>query len=398
MRTLNQDLLQKLAEHDAPVCLSLYLEVAVGGGEHKHVRTALKNAKSEAEAALRALQADPQASEAVQRRLDTLDYDALVGSHDRRVAIFIAPDLTEIVNARFAQMGVHAGLRFRLAPLIDDLDRTPDHALLVVSQDEARLYRASGGSLAPQTVADMPSSLADISQFTDQQEKGNIHGREDSGIPGSYKGSQAATTGASGPQGVPHHSMGGHDWNEDKEAEQRQYANHVINAAQHHLSGSNLPLVVAADERLYGMIRENSEYPFMAAEGITLHPRVMNEDTLREAAAACLDREIARHRDETWDKIAMSLGRGDREASTEPADIVSAAAAGRIAHLFVRSGETLRGHVDDQSLAARIESDGPEDLLERAISDTLRNRGEVLPIGRRGEDRTLLAAAYRYPA
>ena len=398
MRTLNQDLLQQLAEHDAPVCLSLYLEVAAGGGDHKHVRGALKNAQSDAAAALEHLQADPDAVADVRQRLDALDYDALAGASDRRLAIFIAPGLTEFVDANFAQTGVHAGPRFRLAPLIDDLDRTPDHAGLVVTQDKARLYRASGGSLARQTVEGMPGALEEISQYTNMQEKGSIHGREDSGIPGSYRGTRAPGAGASGPQGVPHHSMGGHDWNEDKEAELRTYANQVINAAQQHLAGSNLPLVVAADERLYGMIRENSEYPDLAAEGITLHPRELDEDALRTAASACLEREKATRRGEAWDKIAMSLGRGDREASMDPAEIVGAAAAGRVACLFVRADAMLRGHFDAQALTARVAEDGPEDLIERAISGTLRNRGDVLPLGRRGEAGTVLAAAYRYPA
>lgn len=398
MRPLNDSLLRELAEHEAPLCLSLFLEAAAGGGDHNHIRISLKNAKSDAVEAISAAGADDEAAAAVRERLDGLDYEDVVGGHDRRIAIFIAPELTEVVDARFDATGVHAGARFRLAPLLSDLERTPDHAILVASQDAAHLYRSSDGTLTKQNVRDMPESLADVDKFSDEQEKGNIHGREDSGIPGSYKGPQATASGSSGPQGVPHHSMGGHDWREEKESDLRHYANLLVNAVQHHLSGTNVPLVIAADERLYGKIRENSEYPFLADEGITLHPRELDDRELLDEAAACLRREVEKKRDEAWDKVAMSLGRDDHEASKDPADIVTASAAGRVAHLFVRAGATLRGRFDERSLAAEVVEDGPEDLVDRAIVETLRNGGDVFPLGNRGGADTVMAAAYRYPA
>ena len=398
MRPLNEDLMRELAGREAPVCLSLYLEVAAGGGEHDQIRIALKNAKAAVEEAIGASGADGDAVRAVRERLEALDYDDVVGGHDRRVAVFIAPDLTEIVDARFDETGVHCGTRFRLAPLVASLEMTPEHAVLVASKDRACLYRARGGALREEDVEGMPRSLADIEKFSQMQEKGNIHGREDSGVPGQAKGAQAVSGGSSGPQGVPHHSMGGHDWRQDKEQDLRQYANALINAVGQHLGGSSLPLVVAADERLYGMIRENSEYPFLAREGITEHPDGMDTGRLAEKAAACLARQVEKRRAEAWDKVAMSLGRGDREASEDPADIVTAAAAGRVAHLFARTGATLPGRFDNESLAAEAAEDGTDDLIDRAIVETLRNGGDVFPLGDRRPDGTKLAAAYRYPA
>mgnify|MGYP006293563417 CR=1 FL=1 len=398
MRMLNESLFRELARHEAPLCLSLFLELSAGGGDHKQIRGALKGARSEATEALRSVQAADDAVAAVRERLEALDYADLAGGHDRRVAVFIAPDLTEVVDARFDETGVHAGAWFRLAALLGDLEHTKDHAVLAASQEGATLYLSSGGALAEEKVADMPASLADISRFTDQQEKGNIHGREDSGIPGSYKGAQATATGTSGPQGVSHHSVGGHDWREDKEHDLRSYANMLIDTAGRHLAGSNTPLVIAADARLQGMIRENNEYPFLAAEGVVLHPRELDEEDLRQAAAACLERQAAKARDDAWDKVAMSLGRQDREASDNPVDIVTASAAGQVVHLFIRAGATLHGRVNDETLETEIIEDGPESLVDRAISETLRNDGDVFALDSRGSDSVTMAAAFRYPA
>jgi len=267
MRPLNPTLLRDLAACEAPVCVSLYMEVAAGGGEHGHVRTALKNAKSEAEDAIAGAEADAGAISAVRERLEALDYDEVVGGHDRRVAVFVAPDRTEVVDARFDETSVHVGPRFRLAPLLAHLEQTPEHAILVASADRAVLYRSNGGQLTEEKVEGMPGSLEDITKYTDQQEKGNIHGREDSGIPASYRGGPNSPSGPGGAAGVPHHSMGGHDWREDHEQDMRSYANGLINAAGHHLSGTNVPLVVVADERLHGMIGAQSEYPFLVEEG-----------------------------------------------------------------------------------------------------------------------------------
>lgn len=396
MKPLNEDLLRDLAAHEAPLCLSLYMEVAAGGGEHDQIRIALKNAKAEAARWIEAVGPD-DAVRAVRERLDALDYDDVAGGHDRHVAVFIAPDRTEVVDARFDETGVHAGTRFRLAQLLTSLEMTPEHAILVATKGRAVLYRARGGALREEAVEGMPESLHDITRFTDEQEKGNVHGREDSGVPGAQKGRQAVADGSAGPQGVPHHSMGGHDWRQDKEQDLRLYANALINAAGRHLSGSNVPLVIAADERLNGMIRENSEYPHLAAEGVTLNPDELDEERLRREAAACLERDAGKRRDEAWDKVAMSLGRGDREASEDPADIVTAAAAGRVAHLFARTGAKLPGRFNDKSLSAEPDEDGPDDLVDRAIVETLRNGGDVFPLGDRSRT-TPLAAAYRYPA
>lgn len=397
MQTLNPSLLRDLAACDAPPCVSLYMEMSAGGGEHDHIRIALKNAKSAAHDALAASGADPGAVAAVEQRLQALSYDDVVGGSDRRVAVFIAPELTRVVDARFTETSVHVGKRFRLAPLLAELKQTPDHAVLVASHDRACLYHATGGKLTEQDVTDMPRSLAEVSKFTDQQEKGNIHGREDSGIPASYRGSLMGPSGPAGPSGVPHHSMGGHDWREDHEEDLRSYANFVINAVQQHLNGTNMPLVLVADERLNGMIRASTDYPFLTQEGVTQHPDTLDQAQLRDAAAECLNRVVEKQRAEAWDKVAMSLGRGDREASDDPADIVAAAAAGRVAHLFVKSGAALSGHFDAQSLTAKAASDGPDDLIDCAIVETLRNGGALFALEGYGSEETRLAASFRYP-
>lgn len=399
MRHLTGALLRDLARHEAPLCLSLYVEVAAGGGEHRHVELALKNAQSDGkEAVLAASGTNEGASAALVERLEALTYDDFVGAHDRRLAVFMGPDLTETVDTQVEETGIHVGPVFRLAPLLGELDRTPDHALLVASRDEVHLYRATSGTLTKLEPEDMPASFAAVSAFTDPQEKGNIHGREDSGVPGSYQGPQAVDSGKSGTQGLPHHSMGGHDWRETKEDELRCYAERIIKAVQHHLSGTNLPLVVAADERLHGMIRQGADYPHLVSDGIHRHPRDLDEEALREAAADCVKRETAQRRKDAWETVAASLGRKDQLASTDTTEIVTGAAAGRVAQLFVRTGASVKGRFNSKSLAAECDADGNEDLVDRAIVETLRNSGEVFALDHLGEADWTMAAGFRYPA
>lgn len=378
MRPLNEDLLRTLAACEAPLCLSMFLEVAKGGGEHDQIRIALKNAKAAAARWIEAADFGEDEVRAVRDRVDALDEGDLAGSPDGHVAIFVTTDMTEVVSARMDETGVEAGTRFRLAPLVAALEQTPDHAILVATKDHASLLRAHGGELEDEAVDGMPASLADFKKFTDLQEKGNVKGREDAGIS--------------------HHSMGGDDWRQDHEDDLRLYANALANAAGRHLGGTNLPLVVAADERLYGMIRENCEYKHLADEGITLNPDDLDRDRLRKEAADRLGRAVEQRRAGAWDEVEAALGRGDGKASEDPADIVTAAAAGRVSHLFARTGARLPGRFDAQSLAATPAADGPDDLVDRAIVETLRNGGDIFPLGDRGSEGTVLAAAYRYPA
>ncbi|MFN3661895.1 hypothetical protein [Yoonia sp.] len=400
MQTLTPRLFRELAACEAPLCVSLYMEMSAGGGDHDQIRIALKNAKAEATEVIAQLEAgvEPDAVSSVKERIALLGYGDVAGGHDRRVAVFIAPDMTHVVDARFDDIGVRVGTYFRIAPLLGHLTQTPAHAVLVVSSEQASLYLATGGALEEQQVPDMPSALSDISQFTDQQEKGNIHGREDSGIPASYKGGPASPSGPAGPAGVPHHSMGGHDWREDHEQDMRGYANGVINAVQNHLSGTNLPLVIVADERLYGMLHASTDYPFLVSGGVTQHPGSLDEKDLAAAASACLDDAVEQRLDEAWDKVAMSLGRDDHEASTDPLEIVTAAAAGRVAHLFVKNDARVPGHFDPEAQTAEAAADGPEDLIDRAIIYTLRNGGDVFALENDGNPATDIAASFRYPA
>src|SRR5690606_4556153 len=97
-------------------------------------------------------------------------------------------------------------------------------------------------------------------------------------------------SGAAGPTGVAHHSMGGHDWREDHENDLRNYANFVMNAAQRSLAGTSMPLVLVADERLHGMLRASSEYPLIVKEGITKHPGSLKGAKSRDLGYVCLDR------------------------------------------------------------------------------------------------------------
>lgn len=116
MRMLNESPFRELARHEAPLCLSLFPELTAGGGAHKQSRGALKSARSEAAEARGAAQAGDDAVAAVRDRLEALDYAGLAGGHDRRVAVFMAHDLTEVVDARFDETGVHAGAWFRQPP------------------------------------------------------------------------------------------------------------------------------------------------------------------------------------------------------------------------------------------------------------------------------------------
>lgn len=392
MRPVNEDLLRELARNDGPLCLSLYLEVAAGGGEHEQIRIALKNARAAATEAIGRLAGEAEAAAAIRDRLGDIEYGDVVGARGDRVAVFVAPDLTRIVAARTAETGVTAGPRFRLAPLLESLGHTPDHAILVATKDRSALWRVSGGEMREDDVADIPASLAELGKYTDLQEKGNVTGRERAGVPGQGTG---GSRDRAGQTGVPHHSMGGQDWTEDYENDFRLYANALANAAGRHLSGSNLALVIAADERLNGAIREACEYPFLAAQGVTRNPDDLDEETLLKEAAACLGSVAESRRADAWEGVEASLGRGDGKASDDPAAIVSEAARGRVACLFARAGTRLAGRFDRGSLSAETADDGPDDLIDLAICETLRTGGDVFSLGERGDGMSL-AAGYRY--
>jgi hypothetical protein len=152
----------------------------------------------------------------------------------------------------------------------------------------------------------------------------------------------------------------------------------IAAAVEQRLSGETAPLLLACDSRLASIYRAVSRYGNLHDQHIggshylslaELHTR--SWPLIRPALVQ--NREAHRKR--------MLLHR-DGQARHGLADIIPAALEGRIDALFIDCRAPRWGHLEPNgrvSLHARPEQ-GDDDLLELAVSETLRHRGQVFAV------------------
>ena len=140
------------------------------------------------------------------------------------------------------------------------------------------------------------------------------------------------------------------------------------------LRGETAPLVLAGVEHETPMYRGINRYLHLAGrdvhgspeglKGAELHRRAL--DVAREAFAEPIQKAL---------ELFERLGGSERVAS-KPRDVLQAAAAGRVSHLFVLEGATHPGGWDKKTLKVKREGEG-EDLLNIAALHTIVNGGDV---------------------
>jgi hypothetical protein len=112
---------------------------------------------------------------------------------------------------------------------------------------------------------------------------------------------------------------------------------------------SGLPLLLVAASRLAATFRGLSKNSLLAAEYVAKDPHLLTPDDLAAAAADVFAE--AREARVAREVTAFGNARDHGHASGDPADIARAAAAGRVATLFVDEAEDLYGSVAETVLA-----------------------------------------------
>jgi hypothetical protein len=179
----------------------------------------------------------------------------------------------------------------------------------------------------------------------------------------------------------------------------RQYARKVDAALRGLLSGSDIPLVLAAAEPMGPIYRSVNSYPHLVATGIEGNPERQTDAELAAAARTVLD-GLYSDQVAAW-RALFDQRRQDGRATTDLAQAARAATFGAVDSLLVDMDQLVSGTVDEAdgsiSLAGKPGADsyGVVDEIARRV---LRAGGKVLSV-RHGEipDGKPLAAVLRYP-
>ena len=179
----------------------------------------------------------------------------------------------------------------------------------------------------------------------------------------------------------------------------RQFARNVDRALRPLLTGSNVPLILAATEPLASIYRSVNTYAGLADPMVEGSPETMTDTQLGDQARTILD---GIYRDELAAWRSLFEARADQgRATTDIAQAARAATMGAVDSILVDIDEMIPGHIDEQGAIVFAEqaSASSYGLVDEIATRVLATGGRVIGARKadipRGE---ALAAILRYAA
>lgn len=352
------DAVRALADHQGPGCVSVYIPTGVTSDDGEHARIDLKNARDEAVALLQDVDLERGALDRIVESFDDLIDDSFYWSHQSRsLAVFVEDGYIETFRLpNELTRRVDVSDRFLLKPLLRTLTSTQSAFVLALSQNAARLVEVGPDSTAHEvTVPDMPASAASYAG------KASIADRSPSGrIQGS----------------------------EGQKVRMAQYSRGVDQALRPLLSGSGLPLILAAAQPLDAIFRGVSAYSLLLDESIPGNPEELTDQDLGKAARPILDQVNAARAADFADRFETFAARG--RAASDLADLARAATIGAVESIAFDIDAVVHGTIDENGALTFDDEDTPEnygvvdEILRRAVgagASVLAVRADELPTG-----------------
>ncbi len=243
--------LKSLAAHRGDICVSIYLPTTPVSQETAGNRIELKNLAHEAVRQLEAADADKRRVAALKEHLDDLvDDDEFWRFQARSLAVLATPDSARTFRVPNALTPiVEVSDRFHLKPLLRTIAFPNTCFVLALAEGAVHLIQVSA-ELPPAVVRvdGMPKDAASAAG------RASINSRSPSGrIQGS----------------------------EGQKVLLRQFARKVDHALRGLLTGSDLPLLLAASEPLASIYRSVNTYAHLATAGIRRQPRELDRRAAR---------------------------------------------------------------------------------------------------------------------
>lgn len=275
------------------------------------------------------------------------------------LVVYLAPDRSHRyrVPAELPE-GVVVGQSFRLRPLVPLLDGDGRFHILSLSQEEIRLFEASRLAIREIELTDMPTS---IDEALAQDDPDGLRARH----------------GNASANGRAHlHGHGGGSERDKHEFE--RYVKAVDAGIRRHIGEGRDPLVLACLGHKVSVFRSLSKHPNVLPSAVEGNPVGKKPAELHAAAWELVAPHFAGAAARDWERYQQLEGEGGERATCDIVDVIGRANEGRVETLFVTQGGRMRGIVNPaEQTVQRGDAPGAEDLVDAAITLTVRNRGTV---------------------
>ena len=255
------------------------------------------------------------------------------------------------------------GRRYHVRPLIDVFADAGHFHVLAATRESVRFFDGTERVLDEVEVDDLPSDLDEIRGKTDFEDQAGYHARS--------RGSSASPK---------YHALG--ESPEDYEAvELEQFAKSIAKAVDRHLSEGAKPLILIAQPRLLGRLRQELRYGNIPEKDVQRNPASMDDSELHAEAWAIASPLLREPRDELRKRCKAWIEGADIAASSDLDDLIRSADEGRVETLLLSRETNVWGRYDERNRKISISHENAadnEDLLNLLAVKTLMQGGDVI--------------------
>lgn len=384
------DDLSALAAARGDACISIYLPTTPLTQQAQADRIALKNLAKHALDQLQEAGVDKRRGAAVAEQLDDLvDDDEFWRFQAHSLAVFATPENVRTFRVPNALKPiVIVSDRFHLKPLLRSVSFPQSCYVLALAQKSVRVIEVS---------SDLPATAIPVEDMPEDAGRAVRGATESTDWPRSPRPRLRASTGVRGAGG--YWPSGRIQGAEGQKVLLRQFARDVDRALRPILTGSGIPLVLAAAEPLASIYRSVNTYPHLAETTIESNPEALTEAQLGERARPVLD-GIYRDELQTWRNLFEARARQGR-ATTDIAQAARAATQGAVDSILVDIDAVLPGQIDEHGGIVFAEQAGAShyDLVDEIATRVIATSGRVIGVRKIDIPREeAMAAILRYPA
>jgi hypothetical protein len=291
---------------------------------------------------------------------------------DEGLGIFIEPGGTKWARLPGSVSELTTvGERFHLLPLLQCISDEKQFHLLAVTRDQVRFFNGREGGLLEVPLEGAPRSIADVTERTDYD--------DDVGYHSTQRGRAAAGQGAGAAK---FHALG--ESPEDYSGvEFDHFLRDVAKAVDANLSGRSAPLVLAAEPRTLGHLRQHLSYPHITDTDINANPAASAKADLLARSWSIVEPLLHRDRNAMQERVVAMAGGARTRGSCDLEELMRATEESRVAAIFVSPSAKISGRYDEDKRKLRFDDrreTGSEDLLNLLAVKTMLQGGDVFPL------------------
>lgn len=345
------EFLKLAAERD--ICVSLYFPTTRVSQDANAERIQLKNAARIGFAEAESI-ADKNQMRAMEALVDELHDDEEFWAHQAYgLGVLITPKSIRTYRLGYSvETAAEVSDRFYLKPLVPTL-RPKSAWVLAISHKFVKLFEfTTARELVPVNVPNLPADFSDATGRAVQMDR-------------------AAARRLEGEEG--HRAL------------QTQFVRAIENAVRPVVSGSHVPLILAASADLQAIYRRLNHYDQLSEESISGNFENANLEDLRKAVVP-IAMKLRQDRVDNWVE-QFEQRKNDNRAISDLATIARLASQGQVSHLLVDADAMQYGTVDDEGnlKLSDLRDAATYDVIDEVMTRAMQAGAEVLAV-RKGED------------